>query len=314
MLLDCLNFHPTLYGFPKETRVIPSYFRKLPKYGDLDNDENFLRLWNDFRRTICFLSVNKGEPVPLPENWRDQSRSISSVLDGVLRYFAARDGKTRWCEKTPMHALHMRKLSELFEDARFIHIVRDGRDCAASFHRRWRYTPECTMYRWKNVVRFAREQGKLLGHRYLEMSYEDLTIEPKLKMQQVCDFLGVPYDDGILRISRERAPMRTLAETIVPNTEKWRKYFNENELSRLERIGGRTLAELGYATTQPDSDYDPPGFPIAYWTYKDNLRRGLANAFRMFRTRDPYHRRLMFVALKTAIGRKLKINDYISQS
>ena len=42
-------------------------------------------------------------------------------------------GKPRWGDKTPMYMRHLGLLESLFPDARYVHLIRDGRDAALSF-------------------------------------------------------------------------------------------------------------------------------------------------------------------------------------
>ena len=142
MLLDCLDNHPDLFGFRRETKIIPYFIQSAGKYGDLSDDKNFRKMWDDFRSISFFKYVNNGKIVPLPKSWKDAPRSAAGIIDCTLSYFAEKDGKHRWCEKTPMHAQHICLLADSFPNAKFIHIIRDGRACAASFHRRWGYKPE----------------------------------------------------------------------------------------------------------------------------------------------------------------------------
>ena len=164
MLLDSLGRHPELYAFPRETRLIPYLYANRNKYGNLRNDDNFRRLWHEVMRIPAFLHANGMEEMPLPKDWRAHARSLAGVLDGVFQYFSKQEGKHRWCEKTPQHVQHIAVLAKIFPGASFVHMVRDGRDCAASFNRRWRRTPELTIYRWKRVVLEGRRQGAELGN------------------------------------------------------------------------------------------------------------------------------------------------------
>ena len=57
LLLDCLNHHPRLYGFRKESRVIPYYIASVEKYKDLNNDNSltgrvfeFTDIWHNLKR------------------------------------------------------------------------------------------------------------------------------------------------------------------------------------------------------------------------------------------------------------------------
>src|SRR5690606_12199558 len=160
-------------------------------------------------------------------------------LDGVLRYFAAREGKSRWCEKTPQHAQHLDSLSLLFPRARFIHLVRDGRDCAASFYRRWKRAPELTMHRWKHVVRLARSQGAQLGpERYLELRFEALTADPDHWLRRICDFVGVAFDPAVLQSSRPYSSVEVRVASspprggIEPNSGNWKVILTPRQCAR----------------------------------------------------------------------------------
>lgn len=275
MLLDCLDSHPNLYGFKRETRLLPYLIASLPKFGDLRDDGNFRRYWQAVAEIPAIRFVNGGQPPDLPSNWQQLERSAAGVIDGVFSGFARQAGKRRWCEKTPMHALHIRRFAELFPHARFVHIVRDGRACAHSFHRRWEYTPELTMYRWKKVVQEAQAQGREIADRYLEVRYEDLTADPRRWMSIVCAFLGEPFVEEVLAPSRLRCFTGSTDTRIVTRSPAWQEQFDAARLRRLDRIGGRTLALLGYPTEHPQDDHDPAWPLRKFWLYRDYLREGL---------------------------------------
>lgn len=276
MLLDCLDNHPDLYGFRRETKILPYFLAAQYKYGDLNFEDNFLRLWDDIRHVPLFRHCNKGNVPPLPENWRELPRTPAAIVNSIFSYFANNEGKHRWCEKTPMHALHIATLAKIFPDARFIHIIRDGRASAASFYRRWGYKPELTMYRWKNVVQEARRQGSKITPRYLEVFYEELTSDPQIYMQQICVFLGVVYTDKVLLTSRLRSFTGSSESSIVANVDKWQNYFNPERINRLEQIAGKTLAEFGYNTDCPNADHNPSKLELKLWLYKDYTRSGVS--------------------------------------
>jgi hypothetical protein len=276
MLLDCLGRHPALYAFPRETRLIPYLMARQSSYGDLNEDVNFRALWDEVRQLAVFQIVNGHAPVPLPDDWQARPRSLAAVLDGVFSHFAAAHGKGRWCEKTPQHVQHLLALGELFPAARFIHVIRDGRDCAVSFHRRWKRQPELTAFRWKKVVTLGREQGRRLGPaRYLEVRYEDLTAESEPALRRICRFLDLEFHPAVLESAQPylRPANEPRAGGLQRNSGKWRSYFPARTVEGIERIAGATLASCGYETRHPDGDVDLSGWRRRYWSASETLRQ-----------------------------------------
>lgn len=276
MLLDCLGRHPALYAFPKETRLIPYLMSRVTTYGDLRVDANFQKLWDEVRALAVFREGNGNAPIPLPTGWRDHPRSLAGVLDAIFGYFAARENKQRWCEKTPQHVQHLVALSQQFPAAKFIHVIRDGRDCAVSFHRRWLRQPQLTIFRWKKVVTIGREQGRQLGpERYLEVRYEDLTAQPETSLRRICAFLALPFDEATLESAQPylQSASSDGKRGLQANSGKWQSYFSARLQRRLERIAGRTLASCGYATACPEGDANIPGWQRRYWSATEALRQ-----------------------------------------
>ncbi len=258
MMLDHLAHHPKIFGFRLETYILPHYLMRESKYKNLAEDNNFLRLWNDMRGEYAFRRGNKGRVIDLPSDWAMVARNPAGVFDRIMREFALREGKERWCEKTPMYALHISKLAVAYPAASFIHMVRDGRDCAASNVRRWGRHPESTVYRWKQVVAEARRQGKLVRDRYMELRYEDLTESPEPYMRAACEFLLVEFDDRVLIANRPRPRMPGKgSQTIVKNRNSNAGYLPAETIKALERIAGKQLAYMGYSTELPEGDLNP---------------------------------------------------------
>lgn len=268
LLLDCLDQHPNLYGLIWETKVLPYFLRHHTKYEPLQNDANFKRLWEDVRDTSAFRITNKGAAPPLPENWRELPHDLSTVFDNILSYFASKENKSRWCEKTPLYALHMLDIARLFPQARFIHMIRDGRDTAVSFHRRWGNKPQVTIFRWKHLIRVAHHQGSVLGDKYMEVFYEKLTECPERVLRQVCTFINEPFSANMLNLKRRRGGKNETTSfrgKVVKNYSKYPTYFSKAIIQSLEMIAGAELSRLGYETDYPYCDQDPNKFRLMFW-------------------------------------------------
>ena len=113
----------------------------------------------------------------------------------------ARNGKTRWAEKDPTYTLHLPFIEELFPNAVYVHLLRDGHDVVASFRDRWGYKSAARAARteWARYVDAARELGaRLPPQRFLELRYEELVIDPETQGRRLFGFLGEPWDRSVL--------------------------------------------------------------------------------------------------------------------
>jgi len=257
MLLDHLDNHSRIYGFPGETRILPYMLQKVHRSGDLSDDKKWRALWDEMRTAFPFWKVNGRAPVPLPAEWREINRNLPAIFDYLMSYFARLNGKAIWCEKTPMHALHICSLADAFPDAKFLHCIRDGRDSAASFHRRYGYDAKCTLFRWKKTVLTAQAQGREIAGRYLEIKFEQITADPESVLAKICQFLGVEFEDSLTTSSRSGPRFKGIHNaTIVPNSGRFRTYFDQKTILGMEEIGGALLHQLGYEVSNSVGDRD----------------------------------------------------------
>ncbi len=113
-----------------------------------------------------------------------------------------RNGGRRWLEKTPGNVFAFHRTLEAFPDARFVHLVRDGRDVVDSLVRR-SHTPFRAATRWLCAVAAAQELSSLPG--FYELRYESLVQAPESELRRLCAFLGEPFDESALRDEEEAA-------------------------------------------------------------------------------------------------------------
>jgi hypothetical protein len=131
-------------------------------------------------------------------------RKIAELFDSFQTDYAHRRGKVRWAEKTPNYALHLDYIDQLFPTSQVVHIIRDGRDVVASHLDRWGYVSAVKATRkWPLYIEVTRKAGaRLSGDRYYEVRYEELVRDTEAVMRKLLDFLGEPWDDGILDYDR----------------------------------------------------------------------------------------------------------------
>ncbi len=151
------------------------------------------------------------------EWWLDRIRAFYG--DFQAEYLAKR-GKQRWAEKTPGYTFHLEYIAELFPDAQYVHVIRDGRDVVASFRDRWGYRAGLRAANsvWRESVVRARDFGARLPRgRYHELRYEALVADPEQEMRGLLAFLGEEWDPQVLRY--DEVPHDT--------TERYAKYTAE---------------------------------------------------------------------------------------
>ncbi len=279
MLADLLDNAHELYVFPRETRMIPWLISHVTQFGDLSKSGNLEKLLNTFCDFYAVRMVSRDDIPPLTAV---REPSVYGVVDAVYKHLAAKEGKRRWVEKSPMNLQFMEQIAAEMPTAQFIHIYRDGRDVAQSNQRRWHKHPVWSIYRWVQSVRQGRQDGAALGpERYLEISYEAFTHDAEATMRRITSFIGIPYGPELLRSSMPfvnsvyRNDIKEKSGTIVPNSQKWKTHFSPKEVAQLERVGGRLLAELGYEPINREGAEVPSNLRRKLWRCTDVVNQGL---------------------------------------
>lgn len=199
----------------------------------------------------------------------DVARALGDAVAFLLQRYAERRGKARWVEKTPNQITEIPLLHRLFPDARYLHVVRDGRDVAcSSFVERRSWGPDLVnggeriantrlhalerWHRWVDQFERWREDYRLPVH---TVRYEDLVHAPRGELQRILDFFGEPWSDEVLRYaghphdlpeweagSRDVARRPGIDATSVG---RWRAEFTAEEKSEA-LFAAATLARFGY--------------------------------------------------------------------
>jgi hypothetical protein len=175
---------------------------------------------------------------------RDEVRArFARAIAAPMRKRASLNAKRRWADKSAFNVLVFDRLAALFPDARFIHLVRDGRDLAASLlERRWR-APSGAVFDhcasvagaaryWASLTQRGLEEETLLGDRVLRIRYEDLAARPSETMQAICAFLVEPFEPTIVALE-DRRP--TLAGLELETADRLRRSVNQSAVGRWRR-------------------------------------------------------------------------------
>lgn len=185
-----------------------------------------------------------------------ESRDVVDFFDRGVRLLESRsDGRT-FVEKTPQHVLRLPFLLRRFPQARFVHVVRDGRDCFVSA-RSHAGIPQASSARrfagyWRRCVQAPL---RVEPHpRLFLMRYEDFVGTALAELERLMRFLELELEDRQLDPARfgghkraAREEFRLLAEPVTARrVGRWRTELAPAERLTFERVAGRQLAKYGY--------------------------------------------------------------------
>lgn len=139
---------------------------------------------------------------------------------------------------------HFDRLLRVWPDARFIHIVRDGRDVARSVIQiGWAGNVWVAADVWLEAERLWDSMRRTLPpDRFLEVTYEGLVTDPRATLERVCAFLGVAYDEAMFDYAK-----RTTYKMPDPSLlNQWRRKMPEPEVRLFEARAGDMLDARGF--------------------------------------------------------------------
>jgi hypothetical protein len=231
------------------------------------------------------------------QRWNDLNVSADVLLDAFTRLgdgfsvpeglrifyqlYAAQQGKRRFGDKTPGHIFWMPMIATLLPEAFFLHIIRDGRDVAASMRHMW-FGPGNDVQKlaksWLKSLAAGFDAAKAYPDRYLQIRYEDLVMNPEPVLRSILASIDLPFHpvmlhyheraaerlselgelletDGRLFATREAHQgihRRTLEPPNPDQIGRFRNDLSRGEIAIFEDAAGPVLKSLGYDLVSAD--------------------------------------------------------------
>ena len=257
-----------------------------PETGFLTLGKELRGKGDTLRENFYQAIVNFGEPLPSwpdfeisKEDFRSALNKITpfKIADGYrafYRLYSTQRGKPRWGDKTPLYCKRLDTIRQVLPEARFIHIIRDGRDAALSLRRLW-FSPgweiETQAAYWRDCIVSARRAG--IGHAdYIEVRYEDLILNTRETLERVCAHANITYEDAMLsyykrapeRLKEHKGRSRADGTPFLTQEQRlqqqqrtttppdpacvfaWKQTMDHEERRKFQTIAGDLLADLGY--------------------------------------------------------------------
>lgn len=240
--------HPDIYAFPEtsffENLIGQPLQRRFGKYF-AEEEKSIKRLLASIRVKLGFPSLRNRsgivemlERLEVPhEQKRFSKATLMSMKASTAEYLKILDSiclknhSKIWCEKTPNHVHYLPEISKIVPDARFVHVVRNGCDVAASLRDaaikypntvwpRFYSTAERAARRW---VKCIQDAGAYAGQEnHIVVTYEGLAESPTKELVRLCDFLNLPFSESML--SERESQM----DQVTRNRGEWRLGVQQN--------------------------------------------------------------------------------------
>lgn len=250
-----LNAHSEI-AIPEEARflspiLVKDSVDKIYKGNELQNVIQYFRnngqfaLWN-FNSTDFFNELESTEEI-----------SVKDLITLMYTNYCTKEGKQIWGDKSLFFG-SIDILQKLFPDARFIHIVRDGRDIFDSWRKMdaTKSNPAVMALDWAyKETKINNAFTHISKKNQLTLKYEDLLKNPQEVVTLVCDFLDITYEDTLLEFykSSEQYIGKHHSKLIFnkidsQNTLKWKITLNRRDLAIFTSLARPILDKYDYET------------------------------------------------------------------
>ncbi len=286
-----LNAHPA-YCVPEESTFLMPLLRKIKSGKSTFSPAEFESFLSYLRKNSQFalwgITVEN-----LDKKFRCVSRiDITECITFLFNEYCLLEQKSGWADKTPSYFRMVDVLSKIFPTAKFIHIVRDGRDLYLSWKKMdpTKSNPAVMAKEWCYKVNLATKLlNECASDRYMEIRYEDLARDSAGILNSLCEFLAIEYTEKMLEYWKKSESYigkhhSKLIFTGVSDTsiDKWKtsSLVEQRDIQVFEIFAVKVLMEKGYVVEL--SKVSHLFFVKAYWT----LLLGLPlRAFQVFKTK-----------------------------
>lgn len=250
-----LNAHSEI-AIPEEARFLTPFLKP--------GVANKFYAGNELKNVIRYLNNNGQFAL-----WNYDSSEFFNELDGIdkisvrnlidLMYssYSRKQGKHIWGDKSLFFG-SVSVLHELFPEARFIHIVRDGRDVFDSWRKmdKTKGNPAVIALDWVYKERaICNSFSTVPKNKQLSIRYEDLLSQPENLVKSICMFLDIPYEAAMLEFYKSSPKYignhhskLIFSKIDNQNTQKWKKNLSRQETAVFTCLSRSWLNKYGYQT------------------------------------------------------------------
>lgn len=198
-------------------------------------DTGFLSM-DEYRSALELdrMFMASGLAMPDQENYKD-------AIHAMINSLASHNKK-----QIPCMTIHSKfhRAPDLWPDARYIFMLRDGRDVALSCQKMgWAGNTYYGADHWvESIERYQQLRQKVAPNRIMLVRYEDLLHDVGSVLERVCEFLGVSFEAQMLNYNETS----TYGAPDVTLSQQWRRKQSNRQVQLAEARMGPLLGEMGY--------------------------------------------------------------------
>lgn len=287
LLQTMMNSHPDIVSTPECFFVVLLYprFGKISKWQDKDIVE-----FVDTLYTMPGFALWLLERASLISDMRSVMGHADYALMCKMVYYQMRKDKENvmvLVDKNPSNSLFTNKLLKIFPEAKFIHIIREPRDCVNAHIKRFNKKNTFFLaWYWKGFNAAIEKVKQKTPDRFLTILYENFVRETEQTMLSICRFLNVPFDEKIMQSN--------FAE-VLP------QYKDNKTFERIKIVHGNLLtpvndSNIGKWETEMDkrdvaiTELITAGYASAKYGYKEDRKGGASiSSGRLLRSKIQYY-------------------------
>lgn len=259
LLRVMLNQHSQIAA-PHPPHILQMFMPLLPKYGDLQVEQNFKQLVKDVCDYVLLNPVPWGTDFSEQKVWdRLKSHTLIGLNSAVYEAYASEHNKTYWCCKSMVNLHYIPQIEAEGVKPIYIHLLRDGRDVAVSFRKAIVGEKHCyhLAKQWKNDQEVAEKNcQEWADERCVPLLYANLTRDPENTLRILMHRIGLPYEPDMLQYYQGEEAQNTadagemwsnVARPVMQrNSNKFLTQMTEDEILIYESVAGTTLQRYGF--------------------------------------------------------------------
>lgn len=196
-------------------------------------------------------------PQLLAEKFNKHPATFSWLFRILLESYATGLGKSIVAEKSPVHLLYVPTLLKWYPNARFVLVVRDGRDCVLSMKKvPWAHDNLIRhAAQWNMRMNVARKFLKNYTRSFHVLRYETFLLDPEQEIRRLMQFLGLEFERSQLVPGTQASPIpawesawKAKAAEALDRTRiaSWRREADEKTVLVMDSVMHHELAAWGY--------------------------------------------------------------------